>query len=348
MRPARRTSLSCASSLAVALALGAYGPEVAAQTPVTSTPSAVAAQARFDHGRELYLAGNSGDALSEFRASLELFRSPNTRLYVGLCLQRLGRFAEAYEELSRTVVEAGDMIATDRRYEGARDLARQSVAEIEPHVALLTLRAESLPPGLEVHVGDVALDVGALGVARAFEPGELEVVARAPGFAPFRETVRPAAGARASVAIVLRPPTEPPPPPPAAVVPPVEGPVVAAPLAPTVAARVGGGVRVAGFAVGGVGVGSLVAFAVLGSMASSQYSSLSQVCPRPACTADRVQEINRGVTLTAGANAMLGVGLVAVVAGAVMIGVGGPRAVAPAAEAFVDPARGIVGVRGAF
>ena len=77
--------------------------------------------------------------------------------------------------------------------------------------------------------------------------------------------------------------------------------------------------------------------------------AVCRACLRTAaCTADRVRDIDQGAAFTAGANAMLGVGLTALVAGVVMIGVGGARPVTPAVEAFADPSRGVLGVRGAF
>ena len=105
----------------------------------------------------------------------------------------------------------------------------------------------------------------------------------------------------------------------------------------------------AGFVVGGLGVASLAAFAALGSMASSQYDELLRSCPRPSCTPQRVGEIDDGERLTTMANVALGVGAGAVVVGAVMIAVGGPRVVSEGrAQAYVDPSLGTVGVRGAF
>lgn len=336
----RRPFVSRAAALAVCLTASGIPAAALAQTPpsAAATPAAVAAQGRFDRGRALFQQDHFAEALPEFRASLELFRSPNTRLYVGLCLQRLGRFAEAYAELSRTVAEAGDLVATDRRYEGARDLARRTLAEVEPRVAQLSVRVVDPPPGVTVHAGSTVLDRAALGVAIPFDPGEVAVVAEAPGFLPARQSVRLTPGGRASIELSLRRA-------------PATASVAAPPVTPPVGEpppRRGGGVRVAGFVVGGLGVASLVTFGVLGGMASSQYDDLSRVCPVRACTAERVRQIDDGVGLTTGANVMLGVGIAAVAAGVVMIAVGGPKAVEPAAVAYVDPASGTVGVRGVF
>jgi hypothetical protein len=337
MPSARRSSPSRAAVLGALLTLSGIPSVALAQSPPSAgpTPAAVAAQARFDRGRGLFQQGRFADALPEFRASLELFRSPNTRLYVGLCLQRLGRFAEASAELSRTVSEAGDMLGTDRRYEGARDLARSALVEIVPRVAQLSVRVIDPPPGVSVRVGRTTLDAAALGVPLPYDPAEVTVVAEAPGFLPSQQLVRLSAGGRASIELALRRA-------PATVLAPP-------PLVVTPPARRGGGVRVAGFVVGGLGLASLATFAVLGSMASSQYDELWRTCPRPSCTPERVRQIDDGERLTTMANVALGVGAAAVVAGVVMIVVGGPRAVSDgSAQAYVDPSLGTVGVRGAF
>lgn len=334
----RRPSPSRAAVLTALLALPGVPAVARAQTPppAPATPATVAAQARFDRGRALFQQNHFAEALPEFRASLEQFRSPNTLLYVGLCLRRLGRLAEAYGELSRAASEAG----ADRRYDDARDLALRGVAELEPRVAQLSVRVVDPPPGVTVRVGRVTLDAGALGRPLPYDPAQVTVVAEAPGFLPSQQPVRLTAGGRASIELALRraPPAAAASSPSTRVTPPAARP-----------ASRGGGVRVAGLVVGGLGVASLATFAVLASMASSRFDDLSQVCPRPACTAARVREIDDGEQLTTMANVTLAVGAVAVVAGAVMIAVGGPR---PAderrAQAYVDPSLGTIGVRGAF
>lgn len=336
--------LQSSSRGAVLMALLTFAgiPSIArAQTPQSAEPStAVAAQVRFDRGRALFQQDHFVDALTEFRASLELFRSPNTRLFVGLCLQRLNHFAEASAELARAATEANDLVPTDRRYENARDLARRGVAEIEPRVAQLAVRVIDSPPGVTVQIGGTTLDAAALGVSLPYDPAEVLVVATAPGFLPSQQSVRLTAGGRASIELALqREPSV------AIVTTPV-----AEVVAPTVAlTRHGGGVRIAGFVIGGLGVASLATFGVLGSMASSRYDELVRVCPRPACTAERVRQIDDGAALTTMANVTLAVGSVAMVAGVVMIIAGGPRVVSERqAQVYVDPSLGTVGVRGAF
>jgi hypothetical protein len=343
MPSARRPSPSRAALLASLITWSGMTAAARAQTPPSAetTPAAVAAQARFDRGRALFGQDHFAEAVPEFRASLELFRSPNTRLYLGLSLQRLGRLAEAYGELARTASEAGDLVATDRRYESARDLARRAVAELEPRVAQLSVRVVNPPAGVTVRIGRTTLDAAALGVALPYDPAEVTVVAEAPGFLPSQQGVRLTPGGRASIELALRRA-------PASAAAPPSASLAVRPAAAPPATR-GGGVRVAGFVVGGLGAASLAGFAVLGSMASSRYDELRAVCPRPACTAERVRQIDEGEQTTLLANVALGVGAAALVAGVVMIAVGGPRAADERrARVYVDPTLGTVGVRGAF
>lgn len=340
MPSARRPSPSRAAVLSALLTFAGIPAAAWAQTPPSTpaTPAAVAAQARFDRGRELFQHDRHAEALAEFRASLELFRSPNTRLYAGLCLQRLGRFAEAHTELSRTVSEAGELVVTDRRYEGARDLARRALAEIEPRLAQLSVRVVDPPPGVTVRVGRVPLDAAALGVSLPYDPAEVTVVAEAPGFLPSQQVVRLTAGGRASIELGLR----------------SVGSVATVRIPPSTEGPQGppsrgGGVRVAGFVIGGLGIASLAGFAALGSMAASEYNELSLVCPRLACTAARVRQIDDGEQLTTMANVTLVAGAALLVTAVVMIAAGGPRAVTErSTQAYIDPSLGTIGVRGAF
>lgn len=325
-------------TLAVALA----APAAMAQTPESppqADTSSLAAQGRFDRGRALFQDHDFERALVEFRASLALYNSPNTRLYVGVCLKELGRFAEAYTELSRTVLEATDLLVRDRHYEGTRDRAQLELQAVTPHVGFVTVRAPDAPPGARVRVGNETLAAQALGVRLPHDPGAVSVDVTADGYRPFHHEVTLAAGASEEVVVQLEAlPAQ------AVVAPPVQ--------TTPVTVTTGGGVRVAGFVVGAVGLASLGAFAVLGSMTSARYDDLVMAC-NVRCPASRVPDIDGGQSMQLGANIALGVGVGGVVLGVILIAAGGPRTVtveqpAPRASLWVDPSRGMLGVHGAF
>jgi hypothetical protein len=99
MAPQRSSRFPAA---ALGLALSLVSARASAQGSTAATNQSAAAQARFDAGRQRFERAEWEGALEEFRASLELYRSPNTRLYIGLCLLRLDRVADAFNELTRT------------------------------------------------------------------------------------------------------------------------------------------------------------------------------------------------------------------------------------------------------
>lgn len=343
-RRLRRTLPGACTALALALC----APAARAQAPQPeSANNAAAAQARFDAGRTRFEQGDLAGALTEFRASLELFRSPNTRLYIGLCLARLDRAAEAFNELTRAGNEAADLARTDRRYEATRDRARRELGPLESRIARMTLRVVDAPPNLRVRAGSTEIAAQAFGVALAFDPGAVEVVAEAPGHAPFRQTVRLAPGATASIDVGLRPLRAA-----ASVTPPV---IPVTPVAPTEGApRRGGGVRTAGIVVGALGLAGLGVFIGFGIRAQNRYDDLRTACRLARCPPSNNPWIDEGEQWQTIANAGLGAGIGLIVAGAVMIAVGGPTAATetPPRRARVDvwgdPSRGMLGVAGAF
>lgn len=339
-------------ALAPTLLLSAT-PALRAQTldppPLEASSSSVAAQARFDEGRRRFAAGDFANALSEFRASLALYRSPNTRLYVGLCLQRMGDAAEAWAELQRTHTEATDLARTDPRYAAARDISRREMTALEPRIARVTLHVPQVPAGLRVRVGDTDVPPAAFGVPLPFDPGNVRLTAEAPGYETFTQDLRLSPGSAAALDVALRPGGAAPRPPVTVRV----GDPTAPPVGEPVTVSRGGGVRVAGFVIAGVGVAALGAFAALGVVAGQQYDDLVARCGNR-CTSRDVSDIDAGAQAQLLANVSLGVGAAAVIAGVVMIAVGGPRreVLEPAPRAsinpFVDPSRGTFGVTGAF
>ena len=68
----------------------------------------------------------------------------------------------------------------------------------------MTLRVPDAPPSLTVRVAGAAIPLASLGSPQAFDPGEVEVVAEAPGFQTFRQRLRLAPGGMASVDVALQ------------------------------------------------------------------------------------------------------------------------------------------------
>lgn len=346
MRPTAQ-HLFCAGLLAATLAASA----ASAQQPGDAARMA-AAQQRFDRGYELFDRHDYATAIAEFRASLELVASPNTRLYVGLCLLQTGPLAEAHAELQRAFTEARDRAVADPRYANARNIAERELTALRPRLGRLVVRADGAPDGASYRAGGVEVLPAMFGLPLYFDPGEVAVTAEAPGRSPFRRTVRLTPDTTTEVAVTFdragAPAT-------ATRTPDVVR--VEAPRPLPVERVSGGGVRTAGYVVGGLGVLGVGAFVLFGNFASTRYDEVSLACGGRRC-ATRTQEsaIDEGETWQLAANVSLGVGVGLLVTGAIMIAVGGPRVTVEELEErrtarlapFLDVSGGTAGVRGAF
>src|SRR5262249_45611977 len=128
--------------------VAAHAPRATAAPPPTSADGSSLAIAlrKYDEGRSAYHAGDYARALAAFQASLELRASPNTQLYIGRCLQRLGKLASAHAALVLAGKQAEDVIITqhDARYKATADAAASEAAALAPRVPHLEV---ILPPG---------------------------------------------------------------------------------------------------------------------------------------------------------------------------------------------------------
>lgn len=321
--------------------LSLLAPDASAQAPASPAGEAVAAQARFDAGRSRFEAQDWAGAELEFRASLALYRSPNTLLYIGLCALRQNRVGEAFNTLSATVREA----AQQARYESTRERAQRELEGLDGRVGRLTLRVVDPPADLSVRVRGEVVPVESLGEPQGYDPGEVEIVAEAPGFRTFRQSLLLAPGGLASIDVGMRRlgPVAP-----IRVVGPTAPPTVPAPMTR------GGGVRTAGFVVGALSLAGFGIFVGFGLQAQSRYDDLIAACRGRRCPSTNVPAIDEGQQWQTLANVGLGMGVGLLVTGTIMVAVGGPRAAleAPSSRASVrlwsDPSRGMLGVAGAF
>lgn len=271
------------------------------------------AQQRFTRGTSLYESREYGRALDEFRASMELYSSPNTRLYIARCLRDLGRFDEAVNEYERAMREASDRAANDPRYTATRDASRAELLAVEPRVARLTLTVHEAPPNVLARVNDREIPVAALGVPFAVMPGHLRVTAEAPGWERSMREVDVDAGRSVAVSFSLRQrPT---------------------PTAQELlnreretARRSTSVPRWAAWASFGVGAAGLVAFGVFAGLASGRYDDVQNRCGAGPCPESERGTVDSGRTFTTLANVGLGVGIVGVAAGTVLMILSRPSA----------------------
>lgn len=299
------------TTLALAALLGVCVPAAASAQDNTAF-----AQQRFTRGTALYDARDYPRALEEFRASIELYGSPNTRLYLARTLRELGRLDEAVPEFERAVREAGDRARIDPRYAQTRDAAQAELLQVEPRVGRLTLTIPDVPAGASIRVNQRAVPVAALGIAMPVMPGAVTITIDAPGFEPEERRTEVAAGREATVGVVLRRsapaegtaevvPIPRPAAPPAMAPSPRRGP-------PRSLAWIGAGVGVVGFA----------GFAAFYALASGRYDDLGARCAAGGCATIAQSDVDEGRTFQALTNVSLGLGIAGAAAAVTLFALG--------------------------
>lgn len=301
--------------------------------------NAAFAQQRYQRGVELYDARDFERALTEFRASLQLYASPNTRLYEARSLRALGRLPEAIAVYERAAREASDRAQLDPRYAATRDAAQNELGAVLPGVGRLTLAVPDIPANARVTVGGREIPVAGLGVPMPVMPGRVEVVVEAEGYETARGTAEVAAAGEAQLTVRLhRTPT-------------LEGhtetpwPTGPRPVVPPPPRR--SPLRTASWVGFGVGAAGFVAFGVFALMASGRYDDLNTRCGGMPCPESERDAVDGGRTLQTLTNVSLGVGLVGAAAGAVLFVLGRPSPERPA-PVRVGITPGSVSVGGVF
>ncbi len=286
------------------------------------------AQAAFDEGDAFMKAQRYREACDKYRESETLAPSGGAVIKLGECNDKLGNAVEAFNDF-----EDGADLAHAAGKPDIETYARDRANSERPKVAVMTIDA-ALSPGEEVSVDDAPCDLAVWAKGRAVTPGDHKLSARAAGHAPFQLAIHPAAGeTRALHVPALAPGNDP------------------GPGAP--ASSNGTGQRVAGIAIGAVGLGGLIAGGVFGGVALSTNSSALSHCRTPTlCTQQGLDLTNRAETLAHASTALLVIGGALTGVG-VIVAVTAPRSPKErSASIEIEPALGFEGggvrIRGAF
>jgi hypothetical protein len=337
---ARRLQRNTAFVIALAIA-----PAILVAHPCDAQSNEDVAQQRYERGVEHYRAHRFDDALNEFRASLELYASPNTRLYIARCLLGLDRLPEATMEFERVVGEAGERANSEPRYAPTRDTARAELASVERRVARVSVVVTGAPSGTRVRVAGREIPPAALGLPVVVVPGRVAVEIDAPGRAPIERLVSVAAGGRASVTVPVVAPVHAPvevpdrvvaPPahehqplvPPTVVLPTDRAIEVPAPNAHAPGGDRGGATRGVGAVVLGVGAAAAVSLVTFGALSEVGYNTLHMACPMGCVYADQGL-VDRAEAFQTTASISLGVAIAGLVTGTLLV-VLAPRRAPPA------------------
>lgn len=293
----------------------------------------------FDTANTLFAEKKYDAALLLFRKAYEQSQSPNAHLMIGKCLLAQNRLPEAYDELSATMREAAKRAETEPKYASARDAAAADLAPLEAKIGKVVITVVNAPADVRVLLGGVALANDKLGTPVAVMPGTIEVVAE--GMPKGTETRKEDIKGGETKAVIFS--AE------AAAVPPATPSVDE--QTPTAADSTGGGVRKAGFAVLGLGVVGMGLFAFGGIQGNSKFATLEKECGGNRCTDPKYAElIDSGKTMDLLANVGLGVGAAGLVAGTIMVIIGGPKPKPKTTDAsfVITPGQTMLQVRHVF
>ncbi|MBW2524050.1 MAG: hypothetical protein JRI23_07740 [Deltaproteobacteria bacterium] len=296
--------------------------------------------AEFKKGRQLYKKGAYDEALEQFRAALEASGSPNARLYVARALREVGDITESYREMKETLDDARERAESDPKYVKTRDSAAAELALLEPQVAKLVVAVAGADGAVELTVDGKP---AAVGKPIVLEPGDRMVVARAPGMVAAEQQVTVIGGETKTATLTLVAAT--------GDEPPTDGePAPGQPDQPEPDEPSGGAVRIAGFVVAGVGVASMVVFAITAAQAKSDFDTLNEECGGVRCTDPSYADtVDSGETMELVSHVTLGIGLAGIVAGSLMIIFGGPDEPAESTAGFAPlPGGGLLTWGGRF
>lgn len=260
---------SLGSALALVLLLGA--------APAEAQGPEALAQRRFEEGLAAREEGRHEEALEAFRASNELFGSPNSRLMIARSLRDLGRLAEAWGEYRLAAAQARDRVTTEPRYAATLESATEEGEALVGEIGRLRVTLEPSPEGATLEVQGRTYPAAALGTDVAVDPGEVTVLARAPGHLDAEASITIAGGGeqRVSLALETAPVVEPP-----------EPPGGSEPSRPPW--------DVLGLTFGGAAVVGAVLWPVFFALADARYGEAEQLCGMGSCPPSAEPIIDEG------------------------------------------------------
>jgi hypothetical protein len=270
------------------------------------------AEALFMDGKRLLDEHKYKEACTKFEASQRQDPSPGTLLNLGRCNEAQGKTATAWARYTEAATLARNMSRPEQ--EAA---ARERIAALEPKLSKLSIEPPATAvDGLTVKRGDVTMGADSLGMAVPVDPGEYVIEASAPGYEPWKGSVKVNPdGASASIRIPdlkrlagSAPSTgaaEP-------------GATTGGAAEAETGTTAGGSNATLGWVVVGVGGAVLVTGAIFGLLAQQQATNAEDdpaLCPDKRCSPAGREEID-------GAETKALISTIGVGAGVVAIGVG--------------------------
>jgi hypothetical protein len=302
------SSILSVAFLSVASALAQAPPPPPPQA-AGATDARALAETLFFTARGMMEAGRYADACPKLAESYRLDAAPGTLLNLAVCNEKIGKTASAWGEFRDALSEARRMNRPDRE-----KLATEHIATLEPELSYLTI---TVPPlvrvvrGFEVLRNGVPLQSAAWDTDLPVDPGEVEVVERAPLYKPT--TLHITVGAKQHASLVAVP---------------LELAPIERPPVPFWTGR-----RTTGFIVALAGVVAAGGGAALGVLAINDQKKSNDNCPTYAgetrCQPAGVTDANRANGEAWGSNIAFGAAVVGVGLGAYLFFTGGGQEAPP-------------------
>jgi hypothetical protein len=277
------------------------------------------AESLFQEGRALIESGQTAAACRKFEESHRLDKAPGTLLNMAHCHKLEGRIATAWSEFFQVAAEARRDGRADRE-----QIALDAIKELEPRIPKLVILVppESRIEGIKVTRNGTELGKAAWGTETPVDPGEIVIVAEAPGYKPWTRTLDVREGGREQVAIpvlVELPKVEEPIPSAGTPARPVSVPVdTGSPTSQTI------GLVLGGMGIVGIGVGSY--FGVQAIKKRSDSEDRCTLGPDGNGCSEEAVKLNQDAKDAARiANLGIGIGVVAVLAGTYLYFDGAPK-----------------------
>lgn len=312
--------------LAAAVAISVLAPNAWAQ----DTKDLARARERFKEGAASQAAGDFARALEAYKDVALVKSSAQVRFNIATCEEKLGDYLRAVGSYRLAASEA-----TRSNAKELGDAVQKALADFEPRIPMLLVKRGDGAAVAEVTLDGRPLANPSIGVEFQVNPGPHTVGASASDRTPFKAEVTVADRDHLVVELVLKarpvavaavvapiaPPPEPPPPPPPNTKP----------------------MRNAGFVTAGVGVVGLVISGAFFGLRQGAISTLNGECGATmmSCPPGALSTRNSGATDSTVSTATLVVGLAALGAGGVMIGLSTRKpTLKPAAGLVVLPGGG--------
>ncbi len=268
--------------------IGVQRPARADAPPVTRVDGSRSATADvlFREGRVRMESGDYGRACALFGESQRLEPSPGALFNLATCEQATGKLVAAWEHFGQ-LLEL--MPPTDDRHAIAN---AQRLALTHAMPWLTVSLAPGCPPDARVRRDGMELGAPSVGVALPVDPGPHEIAVAAGGHEARLYTVTVDRGEHRALSVA-------------------PGPIDVSAAAPP---------PLVGYGVGGIGLASLTAGAILGVRALQRQSDSAGDCSGSVCRdAAGVQAYADARTLAVASDVALGAGVVGVVAGAYLV-----------------------------